>query len=633
MTATNSSRPYDLEFRTVCGVCPAGCGLKLYVKDGQVVDLLGDEFHPVNQGALCARGSAFFQHFGNLARLQQAAFRQATDQEYTLHSWDEALDYAAARLKPILEQYGPQALAITASRTLEAGDRLGAAHLALATGARLLEESSPAAAGLGLDLLFPPEQWDAAGCVLVLGGDPAVDYPVAFRRVLEASARRTPVIAVAARFTSTLSKAELALQIRPGSEAVFLMALAKVLLEEQTPEEESGELLGEAAWVEAVKSLSWEDLEELTWLPQTSIRRAGLTWAAHLPGLLIGGGEASPEVLRAARWLLNLSNRRLKEKKADSASHCPRPSGWDWLSQSCWPTVSSLPGQASGEMDGSQPVRAVIGSGEFWPALEASLDLSQVELVVVFGAYPGQTYERAQVSLPAAGPGECECLFASHDRRLQRSPAAIAPPGEARSALEFWAGLGGRLSPDYNFPWHKTGGSGAKDFSPDWEEFLRTFLAEAGGIEQDALDLPGGPVWFTPDRSPAAPVPALGSPPHFDAPRPTPLQPLLLYRDTAQDGEFAWWSWLHPDGDQASFFLHPALAMALEVQNGEALVVDDGKRQLAGRATLTHALPERVIWASAGTPVTSAVSVFPRGGSPARALARLRVFFQNAEGE
>ena len=37
------------------GCHPVGCGLKLYVKDGKLVKVEGDENHPVTQGRLCIR--------------------------------------------------------------------------------------------------------------------------------------------------------------------------------------------------------------------------------------------------------------------------------------------------------------------------------------------------------------------------------------------------------------------------------------------------------------------------------------------------------------------------------------------------------------------------------------------------
>src|SRR3989449_1024122 len=45
-------------FATVCRECPAGCGVIARNREGRVVKLEGNPDHPVNQGALCARGQA-----------------------------------------------------------------------------------------------------------------------------------------------------------------------------------------------------------------------------------------------------------------------------------------------------------------------------------------------------------------------------------------------------------------------------------------------------------------------------------------------------------------------------------------------------------------------------------------------
>ena len=48
-------------FATVCRECPAGCGVIARNREGRVVKVEGNPDHPVNQGALCARGQATLQ--------------------------------------------------------------------------------------------------------------------------------------------------------------------------------------------------------------------------------------------------------------------------------------------------------------------------------------------------------------------------------------------------------------------------------------------------------------------------------------------------------------------------------------------------------------------------------------------
>jgi anaerobic selenocysteine-containing dehydrogenase len=45
--------------KTVCNLCGlSGCGMKIAVQDGKVVQVKGDQDHPENRGALCIKGQA-----------------------------------------------------------------------------------------------------------------------------------------------------------------------------------------------------------------------------------------------------------------------------------------------------------------------------------------------------------------------------------------------------------------------------------------------------------------------------------------------------------------------------------------------------------------------------------------------
>ena len=43
-------------YASTCGECAAGCGLHVKTREGRPIKLEGNPLHPVNQGALCAKG-------------------------------------------------------------------------------------------------------------------------------------------------------------------------------------------------------------------------------------------------------------------------------------------------------------------------------------------------------------------------------------------------------------------------------------------------------------------------------------------------------------------------------------------------------------------------------------------------
>ena len=44
--------------KTTCYMCACRCGINVHMKEGQVAYIEGNRDHPVNQGVLCAKGSA-----------------------------------------------------------------------------------------------------------------------------------------------------------------------------------------------------------------------------------------------------------------------------------------------------------------------------------------------------------------------------------------------------------------------------------------------------------------------------------------------------------------------------------------------------------------------------------------------
>ena len=62
-------------YATVCQECPAGCGMVVRTREGRAVKVEGNPSHPINQGALCARGQASLQGLYNPDRIRQPLYR------------------------------------------------------------------------------------------------------------------------------------------------------------------------------------------------------------------------------------------------------------------------------------------------------------------------------------------------------------------------------------------------------------------------------------------------------------------------------------------------------------------------------------------------------------------------------
>src|SRR3546814_1534370 len=61
--------------QTTCYMCACRCGINVYLKDGKIRYLEGNPDHPVNQGVLCAKGSAGIMQHYSPARLSKPLLR------------------------------------------------------------------------------------------------------------------------------------------------------------------------------------------------------------------------------------------------------------------------------------------------------------------------------------------------------------------------------------------------------------------------------------------------------------------------------------------------------------------------------------------------------------------------------
>ena len=68
-------------YATVCGECPAGCGMVVRTREGRAVKVEGNPKHPVNRGSLCVRGQASLQGLYNPDRFTGPKRRRVTNTE------------------------------------------------------------------------------------------------------------------------------------------------------------------------------------------------------------------------------------------------------------------------------------------------------------------------------------------------------------------------------------------------------------------------------------------------------------------------------------------------------------------------------------------------------------------------
>jgi anaerobic selenocysteine-containing dehydrogenase len=112
------SRPApDAVRKTTCYMCACRCGIDVHLKDGRVTYIEGNRDHPINKGVLCAKGASGIMQITAPSRLRAPLRRVGPRGSGAFEeiSWDEALETAAAWLRP-LRATAPEKLAFFTGR-------------------------------------------------------------------------------------------------------------------------------------------------------------------------------------------------------------------------------------------------------------------------------------------------------------------------------------------------------------------------------------------------------------------------------------------------------------------------------------------------------------------------------------
>ncbi|HTH98715.1 MAG TPA: bifunctional nitrate reductase/sulfite reductase flavoprotein subunit alpha [Stellaceae bacterium] len=492
--------------KTACPYCGVGCGMNLTVEAGKVSRLTGDKAHPANAGRLCTKGSTAAQALTAPGRLSQAFARDCHDQAAAPLPMAMALAETARRLKAIIRTHGPEAVGfyVSGQMSIEAqylSNKLAKGFIgtnSIDSNSRLCMASAASGYKLSLGADGPPGSYDdldQSDLFFVIGANMADCHPILFLRLLDRRKQDgVRLIVVDPRRTATADKADLFLQIAPGTDLALLNGLLHLLVE-------AGDIDGEFI---AGATEGWEELPDfladytpskvaaITGLAEADIRLAaswiaesrnwmslwtmGLnqsihgTWQTnalinlHLATGTIckpGNGPFSltgqPNAMggREMGYLAaGLPGQRSVTSAADRA-YIERV--WDLApgtikAEPGLDTVSMFRALKSGAMKAvwiicTNPVASVANRAQVIDGLKAA------DLVIVQDAFQdGETVPYADILLPGALWAEASGVLVNSERNMTLTAQAVEPPGEAMADWRIIAGVAQAMGyPGFDF--------------------------------------------------------------------------------------------------------------------------------------------------------------------------------------
>ena len=242
------------ELTTVCPYCGVGCSAIVAVEDGSIVSIEGDPDNPVSEGSLCPKGASLYQLADNEQRLTKALYRAPGSTAWQEVSLDWAIEQAASRIKDTRDAswVGTDTEGRTVNRT-EAIASLGSvfpnseeaylmSKMLRALGLVYIENearicvSAAVAADIETVGRGPMSNtWTdlaTSDCILVIGGNMAESFPVAFKWVTHAQEDGATLIHVDPRFTRTSAKADLYAAVRPSTDIAFIGGMIRYVIDD-----------------------------------------------------------------------------------------------------------------------------------------------------------------------------------------------------------------------------------------------------------------------------------------------------------------------------------------------------------------------------------------------------------------
>lgn len=483
------------EVKTVyraCHLCEAICGVQVQVQGDRILSIRGDEENPFSKGYICPKATALQDIHEDPDRLRRPLRR--TDSGWKEIGWDEALDFVAEKLVDLQKTHGNNSLGVYLGNPSvhNWGMLTHGAHLFKhlktrnrfsATSVDQLPHQLVCHWLYGHQVLVPVPDIDHADWLMIVGGNPMASngslwtVPGFRHRAKALQARGGKLVVIDPRRSETAEIADEHHFIRPGSDAVFLLAMLQVIVSEQRVN--IGHLSAALQDLEAALALvapfTPEIAETVCGIPATQIRRLARQLATTPRAVVYGRmGVSVQEYGTLCQWAIQLLNIVTGHLDSTGGSMFNLPAfdlvmgpnskpghfgAWKSRVRGLPEFAGELPVAALAEeilTPGDGQIRGLItGAGN--PVLstpngrQLETALSQLDFMVSIDIYLNETTRFADVILPPTSPLEHDHYdlallpFAARNYAHYSPPVFDKPEGSLHD-WEIFIGLGQRVA-------------------------------------------------------------------------------------------------------------------------------------------------------------------------------------------
>ena len=312
-------------FRT-CNLCEAMCGLEIKYQNNTVLSIKGDKKDVLSKGHICPKATALEDLYKDSDRLKTPIKR--TENGWIAISWEAAFDEIETQLKRIQKLYGKNAIGSYRGNpsvhntgiTLFGAQflrSLGSNQKYTATSVDQLPHHFASLMMFGHYLMFPIPDIDRTDFMLIMGGNPVISNgsiltaPDFSNRLKALKKRGGKVVVVDPRFTETAKLANQYFAVKPGTDALLLLALIHVIFEENlaTLGTLSAHVNGLEQVKEVAKNYPPDKIAKILGLTIEEIQKLARDFATSKTAVCYGRmGLSTQEFGGLCQWLVNVLN-------------------------------------------------------------------------------------------------------------------------------------------------------------------------------------------------------------------------------------------------------------------------------------------------------------------------------------
>ncbi|MBW1715149.1 MAG: molybdopterin-dependent oxidoreductase [Deltaproteobacteria bacterium] len=284
------------KIKTACRSCHGGCGVIAHVKDGRVIKVEGDPESPISHGSMCTKGLAITQLAYHPDRIIHPM--KKVNGKWKRITWDEALDTISEKFKEVIKEHGAESIVVGQGTGRDYESHLYRFANLLGTPNVLTAGHMCYVSRVGATLItcgnLPVCDYDTGPeCIVMWACNPQWTNPDEYKGegFWRAYKKGSKLIVIDPRKGFLAKKADLWLQLRPGTDAALAFGFFNVIIDEGLYDKEfvKNYINGWEEFKERVREYPLERVEEITWVKKELIAQAAQIYATTKPACINWG--------------------------------------------------------------------------------------------------------------------------------------------------------------------------------------------------------------------------------------------------------------------------------------------------------------------------------------------------------